>query len=83
MSERESKLIGGLLPGLRNSGIFSGTHGQEYLLPLGEGTNGHTLSFISWLLIRIKLLAFLMQTVVTYCRHVDFSTRYVGQRYPD
>ena len=83
MSERESKLMGGYSRVCGTQAFFSGTHGQEYLLPLGEGTNGHTLSFISWLLIRIKLLAFLMQTVVTYCRHVDFSTRYVGQRYPD
>ena len=61
--------------------VFSSKHGQECLLPIGEGTGGHTLSF-SWLLIRIGL-AFLMQTVVAYCRHVDSSTRYVGQRYPD
>ena len=60
----------------------SSTHGQEYLLPIGEGTNGHALSF-SWLLIRIELLAFLTQTVVAYCRHADSSTGYVGQRYPD
>ena len=63
MSEREGKLMGGYS---RVCGIqaFLGTHGQEYLLPIGEGTNGHTLSFVSWLLIRIKLLALLMQTVV-------------------
>ena len=83
MSEKESKLMGGYSRVCGIHAFFSGTYGQEYLLPLGEGTNGHTLSFISWPLIRIKLLAFLMQTVVTYCRHVDFSTRYVGQRYPD
>ena len=80
MSERESKLMGGYS---RVCGIQAFLFRYACLLPLGEGTNGHTLSFISWLLIRIKLLAFLMQTVVTYCRHVDFSTRYVGQRYPD
>ena len=62
---------------------FTGAHDQEYFLPIGEGTNGHTLSFVSWLLIRIELLAFLMQTVVAYCRHVDSSTTYVGQRYPN
>ena len=38
--------------------------GQGYLLPIGEGTGEHTLSFVSWLLIRIELLALLMQTVV-------------------
>ena len=43
---------------------FSGTHGQWYFLPIGEGTDEHTLSFVSWLLIRIELLALLMQTVV-------------------
>ena len=30
---------------------FSDTHGQGYLLPIGEGTGEHTLSFVSWLLI--------------------------------
>ena len=35
-----------------------------YLLPIGKGTDEHTLSFVSWLLIRIELLALLMQTVV-------------------
>ena len=64
MSERGSKLMGGY-SGFAEFKYFSGTHGQEYLSPVGEGTNGHTLSFISWLLIRIKLLALLMQTVVT------------------
>ena len=44
--------------------IFSDTHGQGYLLPIGQGTDEHSLSFISWLLIRIELLALLMQTVV-------------------
>ena len=62
MSERESKLMA---PGFVEFTHFSGTHGEEYLSPLDEGTNGHTLSFISWLLIRIKLLVVLMQTVVT------------------
>ena len=41
---------------------FSDTHGQGYLLPI---TDEHSLSFVSWLLIRIELLALLMQTVVT------------------
>ena len=62
---------------------LSGTHVWEYLLPIGEGTDEHTLPFVSWLLIRIELLALLMQTLVAYCRRVDSSTRYVGQRYPD
>ena len=43
---------------------FSGAHGQGYLLPIGESTDEHTLCFVSWLLIRIELLALLMQTVV-------------------
>ena len=47
-----------ILPGLRNLCVFSSMHGQEYFLPIGEGTNGHTLSFVSWLLIRTELLAF-------------------------
>ena len=63
MSERESKLMG-VTPGLAEFKHFSGTHGQEYLLPLGEGTKWTYVIFFSWLLIRIKLLALLMQTVV-------------------
>ena len=44
---------------------FSDTHGQGYLLPVGEGTDEHSLSFVAWLLIRFELLALLMQTVAT------------------
>ena len=76
MSERRRKLV----EDSPRAAVFTGARGQEYFLPIGEGTNGHTLSFVSWLLIRIELLAFLMQTVVTCCRHVDSSARYVGQR---
>ena len=39
--------------------------GIPLALPIGEGTDEHSLSFVSWLLIRIELLALLMQTVVT------------------
>ena len=58
MSERGSKLVEGA-PRFAEFKCFSG-----YLLPIGEGTDEHTLSFVSWLLIRIELLALLMQTVV-------------------
>ena len=72
MSERGSKLVGDT-PRFAEFKHFSGTHGHDYLLPIGEGTDEQTLPFVSWLLIRIELLALLMQTVVAYCRHVDPS----------
>ena len=63
VSERGSKLVEGT-PRFAEFMYFSGTHGQWYFLPIGEGTDEHTLSFVSWLLVRIELLALLMQTVV-------------------
>ena len=63
MSERGSELEEDT-PRFAKFKHFSGTHGQWYLLPIGAGTDEHTLSFVSWLLIRIELLALLMQTVV-------------------
>ena len=63
MSEGESKLMGGYSR-FAEFKHFSGTHGQEYLLPIGEGTRWTYGIFFSWLLIRIKLLALLLQTVV-------------------
>ena len=51
MSERGSKLVGDT-PRFAEFKHFSGTHGRECLLPIGEGTDEHTLPFVSWLLIR-------------------------------